>query len=336
MELQGAHEVGGAVGRESRSGSWRALGRRLGLVAASAYVLAFYSEYVFLNAPAFTLAAGVVAASAQLPLALVEMTLWYLLPAYALLIALERYRVRGLWGLMLAGALYGIVVEGVVVTQMYEALPWSLSWTALSWHVLIDVWLGWWLTRCVLQRRRWQWSAAYAVGLGLFWGLWATWAAGSEPLMAPRAFAVFAVLTSLLWVAANAVFDWVGRESFETTRVERGMVWMAGIVLAVIWSIQLPFIPPVLVLMVGLTLLGLWRGRRREDPRPTLLSAFQGRRVGWQVGWLLLTPVVAALTYPLHVQTDIGVWLVSELPVAFMGVGFVVYVVAWMRVGRTG
>ncbi|HIH97249.1 MAG TPA: hypothetical protein HA348_07245 [Thermoplasmata archaeon] len=57
---------------------------------------------------------------------------WYVLPPYIFLLVVEKFQVKNIWSLFLAGSLYGWAVEGVIVPVMYEALPWSISWTSLG------------------------------------------------------------------------------------------------------------------------------------------------------------------------------------------------------------
>ena len=48
-------------------------------------------------------------------------------------------------GVILVGALYGWLVEGVVAATVYGPLPVSLVWTGVAWHGLLTVGVGWWI-----------------------------------------------------------------------------------------------------------------------------------------------------------------------------------------------
>ena len=53
----------------------------------------------------------------------------YCLLAYTFLDVVARFEVRGLLALLLAGGIYGWLAEGVVVSTMYDELPWQITWT---------------------------------------------------------------------------------------------------------------------------------------------------------------------------------------------------------------
>lgn len=110
----------------------------------------FYSEYFFygqLNNP-----------GTPLP------TVWDLVLRYAIyslmahiLMALVRcYHSRTLPALLLAGAIYGWMLEGSIVATTYEALPWSLSFTGLAWHMPLEVLIGWYGIQRLLRAATWK------------------------------------------------------------------------------------------------------------------------------------------------------------------------------------
>jgi hypothetical protein len=127
-------------------------------VFSTGFTLVFYSELLFWGANSLT--------------GFLETWLYYALATYLFLIAVAYFHVNTLWSLFLAGALYGWLVEGVLVQTTYENLPISISDTGLSWHALISVWVGWYILRRALlessPRRTLIWGAA----LGIFAGLW--------------------------------------------------------------------------------------------------------------------------------------------------------------------
>lgn len=98
-------------------------------VLATGYILFFYSELVFWVRvqPVDTLPGRISA------------WLAYSLLAFVFLTILMRFRVRTVWALFLAGAVFGWMTEGIVVQTAYEDLPFSLSFTGLAWHALISV-----------------------------------------------------------------------------------------------------------------------------------------------------------------------------------------------------
>lgn len=302
---------------------------RLALVLVSAYILAFFSEYFFLNEePALGLLEAGRAGPVALALGLLELVLWYALPAYLMLVVISLFRVRTPWALVLAGALYGFVVEGAIVWQLYEGLPFTIGWTALGWHVLLDVLLGWyWVQRVLQQRVPWR-TAVLATALGLYWGVWATWYGVEQPLMRPAEFAPFALATGGLWVLAHFGLSCLLNHGFEPTRVE---VWGLMLLLVALFFVQIVLIIPFALLvlppLIAITLFALWRNRRVER-RKNVVSALRGQVKVRDAALLLLTPLVAAATYPLYYHLAIDFYLADLLVPVLMLAGFVVYGVA--------
>lgn len=306
--------------------------KRVGLVLCTAYILAFFSEYLFVNeGPAFGLVAGWRENPAGAVGVLFELSVWYGIAAYFFLWGIVRFGVRGVWGLVLAGAIYGFLTEGVVVSQMYEGLPFTISWTALGWHVLIDVLIGWYMVRWVLMRNVYWQTAVMAVGLGAFWGVWATWYGGEEALMSAADFTVLALVTGGAWVLVNFGFDYLIEADFEPTRWGAGVMgvltmlfFVVQILLALPWAVLV--LPPLLVLTVW----GLWRGRSAGAGNH-LLGQMRGR-VHWSQMMLLgLMPLTAVVVYPFSVEGNFGPLLVDLLVPLLMVVGFVVYGVGFWK-----
>ena len=104
--------------------------------------------------------------------------MWFLYSAlaYVFLSTITEFKVGSFWTLFLIGALFGWLVEGLIVQTLYESLPLSIFWAGLAWHSLISVSIGWYAIRKALKegnrRRIMQISSLF----GLFWGFWSiTW-----------------------------------------------------------------------------------------------------------------------------------------------------------------
>lgn len=233
---------------------------RLLSALGTALVLGFFSEFYFLNeGPVFDL----LEALEENPIASVfgfgELILYYVLFAYPFLIAFGNFQVGNWRGLLLAGGLYGLAAEALVVPVVYEAPPFSFVWTSLSWHTLIDVMLGWWLLRLAM-RSGWLWAIAAPVALGAFWGVWATWFWGEAPgtALSLGEFAKVAGYTSVglligIWLADRAPIS-----AFRAGWIE--IVLVAVISLALFATTALPYLPilPLAILaLVALTALAV-------------------------------------------------------------------------------
>lgn len=89
------------------------------------------------------------------------------------------FRVNAFWAVNLADAVYGWLTEGGLIHTLYGTagsapFPISISITALSWHALISVLVGGYVTSHALSSIRPRWIAMISTGVGVFWGCWAT------------------------------------------------------------------------------------------------------------------------------------------------------------------
>ncbi|MEM8532465.1 MAG: hypothetical protein AAGF95_16600 [Chloroflexota bacterium] len=303
--------------------------KRLLLVFATACILMFFSEFFFMNEdPAFHLVEGLQTEPLLAILGLLEFALWYSIPAYIFLIAVGHFKANTIWALILAGSLYGFAVEGVIVWQMYEALPFSISWTPIGWHVLIDVLLGWYLVSSILSRNSYWQTAALATGLGLFWGFWATWYWIARQPMTPTEFALLACTTGSLWIIAQLVLNRLLPIRFTPTKSE---MWGIGLLTLFIFIVQIVFIVPiglfVLPPLVVITLFGLHRSKRNEQDQRVIPGLQGGATIPNQL-LLVLTPLIAAATYSVYYHLNPPSIITELLPFCLMLAGFAVYGIA--------
>ena len=138
---------------------------RLFTIYGTALILMFFSEYFFLNeGPAQDIIKIISRAEDASILGYLEFTLFYALFAVWLLLPVVYFKIRSFWALYLAGGFFGIATEGVVIPLIYTE---SLTWPALSWHVLADVILGWYVVRYVLTKNQ---PLLYTIPLAVPWG----------------------------------------------------------------------------------------------------------------------------------------------------------------------
>lgn len=309
--------------------------KRWTLVFSSAAILMFFSEFFFVNeAPA----QEILAVTAQGPLRsaafLLTFALWYALPTYLFLAALQGFRVRNGWGLVLAGSLYGFTVEGVLAQQMYEALPFSISWTPIGWHVLVDVLLGWYLVRRAMTADRGWMAAALTSGLGVAWGVWATWF--GAPFTSAE-FARLAFWSGGLWVLANLAFHWGLRGGFRVPWLELGVVlFLLGVTFGSVALRAFPLAALVLPAVLGLSLFALRRVGGQGEGEEPLLASLQGPVPRWRWALPVLTPLAAAATYPAYLHLGLALPLADLVVPLLMIAGFRVYGLSLWRafVGR--
>lgn len=180
--------------------------------------------------------------------------------------ALER---TGRWAfgpVVLSAAIFGWTVEGVLVTQAYEALPMSLIWTALSWHGVFTVGIALIGLRCaLLSSRIWVAPIACAV-FSLFAALWGVFA--WTTLLEPELQAVIGhdfgqqlVLAVAMIALGHLVLDYTPARA----PVGGWVLWVLALLALAVWSISwaVPLFPISLwlPLLIGASALALWRAR---------------------------------------------------------------------------
>lgn len=256
----------------------------------------------------------------------------YCLTGYALLAVLSIFRVRRPAAVFLAGAVFGWLLEGVVVGTVYENLPLSISFTGLAWHALISVGIGIWALPILLSRRR-ELLAPAAVLVGWFFGAWAVnWNANPAEYHAGAGeFALFALLTVLLLAAAAFVFLRMRAEPVRILPAEGALLALIALFFFALRVAAQPVAALVLPALLALTFAALWRNRR-DEPAGGLLAEPLPRAPGRAFGALLLIFPAALLAYlpaffcGAKIQTNVLFYLVLT------PAGFILYGVSWLRI----
>ncbi len=284
------------------------------MAGGSTLIIWFFSEMFFLNESEMFYAYSRLPVLSELLIFITEFLivflLFYGLFTLWLLIPIHLFRVRSIQSLFLAGALCGWAIEGILPI-MYAEMPGALLWPAGSWHVLINVILGWYLLRKLLEKNRHLLTLIVFGALGLFWGFWGTWFWPLEGIgtieeftvpLTPPDFAFFSVSSTILLALGYYLLDRFGGTSFTPTR---GEIWLwAGIsALGLIFLAQIYAL--IFCVLAGIVMLILRRNRRFENREP-IFSAFTP---GIKLSNLLLVfmmPVVANLTYPFYLANNIS------------------------------
>lgn len=234
----------------------------------------------------------------------------YVVAVVAALYALERLRPPGTDGLLLAGALVGWLVEGVVVATTYEALPVSVAVTALSWHALLSVLGAWWFLPRLLRLPLPTRLAGLATA-GAAWGGWSAFMEHDAGVDAPVTDVVTYFVLTAGWLAA-ATWAWDRRPAGPLVptaagRAAVGLLAAAFVLRAVALPVAAAVLPPLLaVTLVAMRTLGR-RGADRllatEPPRtrltPGALAALAVVPVAALLVHATVGPVLAPATGPL-------------------------------------
>jgi len=259
--------------------------RRWAAAGAVGYVFVFYSEMVFWAR-----------LKTEEHLAEYPATwLVYSLAAFATLAVAERFRARGWHAFFLCGAVFGWLIEGIVVQTTYEDLPLSISFTGLGWHAPITLGLGWWLMSRYLAEQSWRRTAALSLGLGLFFGLWAVcWWFEEDDVRTPAEFCRYVFGCSLPLIAAHAI--WHRRWWTRPSRVEEGL--LAGFIAVVFCLGTVPAAPMAAILAPLLFGSALWALHRLGAAQTESgLAALAGPARPEQLFLTLLIPATAVTVY---------------------------------------
>jgi hypothetical protein len=303
----------------------RAAARRLMLVLSAGYILMYFSEHLFwarfrpgIDGPANYLATWAA----------------YSLAGYAALAVISAFMARRPEAVFLAGAVFGWLVEGVIVGTAYESLPLSISFTGLAWHAAISLCAGLWLIPAVLSRRDFL-ILPVAVLTGLLFGLWGmNWNANPAEYHASAAeFFLYAAVTGVLLVVALGVFCALRASPVRMHPAEGAVLFWLAAFFFVVRAVEQPIAACILPVLMGMTFFALRRNRRKESAG-SLLERPLARVSARSLAALLLIPFSAAAVYVPSVRlgwnipTNVGFYLILT------PMGFILYFASWVRILR--
>ncbi len=200
--------------------------RNAGLVFGTGYVLFFCSERLFWSVFKPTDNVSDLAVT----------WLAYSTIAYWFLAMIRWFQAKSAATVLLAGACYGWIAEGMLVGTLYGTegsapFPLSLICTGLSWHALISAGIGWYSVQRCLRRGRFLPLLGWAVLLGLFWGIWATFLWSEKPPLrvSVGAFAGHAFIAGFLFFASHVLLQKLDAEKFRPRPF--GLILTGGILL---------------------------------------------------------------------------------------------------------
>ena len=237
---------------------------------------------------------------------------FYMIPALAALWAIGSGPSHRLHQMILAGAIFGFVVEGVLTTVVYEdgVLP-VMAALFVGWHGLLSVVGFWYLTRRWLLEGRRRILATSAAAMGAYWGVWSigykapnALADFEEPfaVMGPGDFAVYALIIGAVFAVGHYLIGFVWPERFKPDKWGRRGISLLLISYAALAVLPLvPWAPVKFAILVGGTVWLLQRSRVHTRGEPSAIEALQGRPLIRDVALLMIMPLVAAVAYA-------GVW----------------------------
>ncbi len=194
---------------------------------------------------------------------------------------------RGLMALVGGGALLGWLTEGVIVATAYDAFPVQLVWTGLAWHMLITTVAMLGLFRAGPHWPLWQQVLGWT-GLGILFGVWAMfWPTERTDLTAAPA--LYMIGSGVVAIIANIAIDKLGPS---LTRPPRWVLWIAPVLLILLWIAQRVAAPnPITLSVPALLILTVWAMRRLGDSQS--LPDWRPAPHVWRHGVPVIAPVIA-------------------------------------------
>ncbi len=277
---------------------------------------------------------------------------FYLIPTTAVLLAVALGQARQFHQIVLAGALYAIVTEGVLTPVIYADGPLLiLAAMFVAWHGLIAFTGFWYLVRRWLLDRDRLRLVIGSLLFGTFWGVWALASVIGDPpdevealeadfnlvVLDPGEFSRYALMVGATLIAAHWLIGFVWPTGWRPRRrssiillVLSGAYFAVAVLPAVFWA------PIKLAVMLMIT----WRLLRRQSPAveenmPTILDQMTGSVRLMDCTILILMPVAASMSYallwPLRSQSQVLEVVYWSLVWIQVVVGFFAYIWSWRR-----
>lgn len=266
-------------------------------ILSTGYIFVFFSEHLFW---------AHVRADDSLK-SWVSTWIAYSLMAFIFLRLVSYFRVKTIWALFLAGAVFGWLAEGVIVQTAYEMLPWSISFTGLAWHALITVWIGWYaVQKALLSSTVWS-SIKLSSLIGVIYGIWAInwWVEPDGRVSSIAEFAIFTFTTATLVIFAYWLANLSSPTPMQWNRwVTLVIVMLFGVYFFLVTVPASPIAIAVLPILLGVAYWGLRQNRLNED-EGSLLETLTGRASLKNFLGLFGLPITSTLTYALAMSINL-------------------------------
>ena len=268
--------------------------RRAAFIALTALIVVVGSERIYWYGAGFGWSS------------VLELAAFYTLPAAAGLWAMALTPARRLHQVILAGAAYAFVAEGVLTPVIYSDGPLPVTAAMfVGWHGMLAFVVLWYAFRRWIVEDRVRTVAIAATATGALWGLWAMAGAVGDVeasagvLLDPTTFATYAGGVGAVLAVSHLGIGWVWPTGW---RPSRGAGVVLGIALLVYFAVTvLPAVawaPAKLAALLSGTGWLLRRSRVSDEPdEPTVLDALSGRSGTRSVAALVMLPVTASIVY---------------------------------------
>ncbi len=307
--------------------------KRFTYIFFSSYILLFFSEYFFLNeGPTFEL----ISTLKENPLGLffiLEFILFYVFCAYAFFIAVDKFNVRNFWSIFLAASLFGWWTEGTIIPIIYMEFPLAIVWPSIGWHVLVDVMLGYIFVRKILNQNNYIKTTLLSSGLGLFWGVWATWfwSEGTKAII-PFNFMLFSFFSSVLLTFSYFMIDKIKLKELNISKTEIIIFIILSIALLLIQSISFGILPLITILPLTAIVLLTLKKNNKIETKPNIVQDLNGNVKTLNYLILFLIPVIASITYYFIYSYNLNLNITNEIPPLLMILGLLMFIISFIKI----
>lgn len=260
----------------------------------------------------------------------------YSLMAYVFLCLVSYFRVKGLWALFLAGAVFGWLGEGVIVQTTYDMLPLSISFTGLAWHALFTVWVGWYaVQRALLSSSIWS-SIKLSSLIGLIYGFWAInwWVEPDGQVSSVPEFATFTFTTTTLVIFAYWLANWSSLTPMKWNRWT--IILVTTLFVLYFFAITVPASPIAIIILPVLLGVAYWglRQNRIFESEGSLLDIFNGHTPLQNYLGLFGIPITSTLIYALAMSINLKAHTNWILYLITTPLGFILFATGLYKLQR--
>lgn len=253
----------------------------------------------------------------------ITVVLFYSVFAYAFIVSAIYFRLHTFAGIFVAAALFGFLIESVLVPVLFSGMPFTIVWTSLAWHALISVMVFWYGYRHLLSRLNPVIKVGYLSLMGAALGLWNSYMwnvveDGSEVItyawIEPGIFFTQFITGYTLFVGGHLLYTYGVRSPLSISRFELGILfWLITAVFVVGYGFSMfPFslVLPVLVYICYLAF-------RKQFDETSVSSIFISplAKIPWQSHiYSVCIPIAAGavyfLAYTYKFEAEVNVWLI--------------------------
>lgn len=257
--------------------------------------------------------------------------LLYGLYGYTFILLNHYYKVASFAWLFISACIFWFLIEWGLVGVLYEALPFSIIWTSLAWHVLITVFLFWYYFRKIMLEASVKIKTLYSVFLGLILWLWwpYSWSAWEDPLtrevsyswtISPAEYGLQIIFWFLLFLLGHYIYERCIDSMKQTSNKELYIVGSL-VLLSFIIGNGILYFPFSLILIVLIAPCWYLVKKNYKASNKIFTSSQDTKKISLSSYIIsLLIPVVTIGSYYIFFISELGI----EMNVLYFTVGWLI------------